>query len=104
MDAIVRFLNRLGVLFARKRFHSDLDEEMAFHREQQEQALQAEGMTSEEAKYAAKRQFGNMARLKEESLDTVGFRFESALQDFRYALRQLRKSHNFVDVSNSLDH
>ncbi len=96
MDAIVRFLNRLGILFARKRFHSDLDEEMAFHREQQEQALRAEGMTSEEAKYAAKRQFGNTSRLKEESLDTVGFRFETALQDFRYALRQLGKNPGFA--------
>ena len=96
MDAIVRFCRKLSMLFTRERFHSDLEEEMAFHREQQAQALQTEGMTPEEAKYAATRQFGNAARLKEESLDTVGFRFETAVQDSRYALRQLGKNPGFA--------
>ncbi|MGO9646462.1 MAG: permease prefix domain 1-containing protein [Terriglobales bacterium] len=62
MNAIVRFFKRLGILFTRARFHRELEEEMAFHREQQEKALQAEGMAPEAAKYAAKRQFGNAAR------------------------------------------
>ena len=96
MDAISRFFKRVWMLFTRQRFHSELEEEMAFHREQQEKALQAEGMTAEEAQYAAKRQFGNAARLKEESLDTVGFRFESIFQDFRYGLRQLRSNPGFA--------
>lgn len=96
MDAIVRFFKKLGILFTRGRFHGELEEEMAFHREQQEKALRAEGMAPEEARYAAKRQFGNAARLKEESLDTVGFRFETAVQDFRFALRQLQKNPGFA--------
>lgn len=96
MDAIVRFFKKLGILFTRERFHRELEEEMAFHREQHEKALQAEGMTQEEANYAAKRQFGNAARLKEESLETVGFRFETAVQDIRYAVRQLGKNPGFA--------
>ncbi len=91
MEAIIRFVEKLRTLFTRSRFHSELEEEMAFHREQQEKTLRAEGMAPEEAKYAAKRQFGNAARLKDESLDEVGFRFESAVQDLRYALRQTEK-------------
>src|SRR5437879_47248 len=96
MDALVRVLNKLGFLRTRQRFDSELDEEIAFHREQQERALQAEGMSPEEAHYAAMRQFGNATRVKEDSLETVGFRFETVAQDFRYAFRQLRRNPGFA--------
>jgi predicted permease len=99
MDAIIHFFKKLRILFTRRRFHSELEEEMAFHREQQEKILQAEGMTAEESKYAAKRQFGNAARLKEESLDAVGFRVEHLAQDVHYALRQLRRNPGFASTA-----
>jgi len=91
-----RFVNRLRVLFRRNRFRRELDEEMAFHRQQVETELVREGMTAEAARYAAMRQLGNPALLKEQSLGEVGFSFESAGQDFRFALRQLRKNPGFA--------
>jgi putative ABC transport system permease protein len=96
MDAIVRFFKKLWLLFSRKRFHHELEEEMAFHREQQEKALQADGVDPVEAHYAATRQFGNATRLMEDSLETVGFGSETVVQDFRYAFRQLRRNPGFA--------
>ena len=43
MGALIRFFKKLSLLFTRGRFHSELDEEMAFHREQQEQAYELHG-------------------------------------------------------------
>jgi macrolide transport system ATP-binding/permease protein len=59
-----RFFRKLGLLFGRQRFRSDLDEEMAFHRAEAEKAFVAEGMTPAAARYAAKRQFGNSSAVR----------------------------------------
>jgi predicted permease len=96
MDTVRLLLSKLRTLFRREEFHRELAEEMAFHHEQTEKQFQAEGLSPEAAHYAAKRQFGNSARLKEESLDKVAFSFETALQDFRYAVRQLRNKPGFA--------
>jgi predicted permease len=91
-------LNKVMLLFRRKRFDSELDEEMAFHRAQAEKGFAAAGMTPEEARYAAMRQFGNGARMKERSREVIGFRAETVAQDIRYALRQLLGSPAFTVV------
>lgn len=95
MDAMQRFFRKLTFLFQRKKFTSELEEEMAFHREQSQQQLETDGMSSAAARDTARRQFGNTALLKEKSVETVGFRFETLWQDFRYGLRQLEKSPGF---------
>ena len=69
---------------------------MAFHRAEVEREFATEGMTPEEARYAAMRQLGNAARLKEESQGVVAFRAETVAQDVRFALRQMRKNPGFA--------
>ena len=96
MNPIGRFGKKLSMLLARRRFGSELEEEMAFHREQAERELIAGGMTPEAARFAAMRQFGNATRLKERSHEVVGFKLETVVPDFRFAIRQLRNNPGFA--------
>jgi macrolide transport system ATP-binding/permease protein len=93
-----RLAKRIELLFRRKRFAADLDDEMSFHREQAAKDLIANGMTPQEARTAAGREFGNATLLKEQSHEAVGFSFESVVQDIRYALRQLAMNPGFTAV------
>ena len=95
MESLLRFGRKVRFLLSRERFNDDLAEEMAFHQDQTQRRLEADGMSPDAAKYAAARQFGNPVRLKERSHETVGFRFETTIQDGRYAIRQLRKNPGF---------
>ena len=82
MNYVARFFRKMWILVRREKFRDELAEEMAFHREHAEQEFQADGMPSEAARYAARRQFGNAAQILEQSQDVVSFGFETALQDF----------------------
>ena len=96
MNEIARFFRKLWLLIRRDRYRSEIDEEMAFHRAQAEKEFIADGMTPKASRIAAMRQFGNAARLKEQSHEVIGFRFESVAQDLHFALRQLRKNPGFA--------
>jgi len=96
MNAVGRWWRKVKVLLGRETFAGELDEEMAFHREQMAKKLEAEGMTPEAAQFAAMRQFGNAMRMRERSHEVVGFRAETVAQDMRFAVRQLRKNPGFA--------
>jgi len=90
------FLKKVLILFRRRRFRSDLDEEMAFHRDQTARELIATGMKTEDARFAAARRFGNATRVRERSQEAVGFSCESVVQDIRFSARQLRRNPGFA--------
>ncbi|MES2222394.1 MAG: permease prefix domain 1-containing protein, partial [Acidobacteriota bacterium] len=96
MNPFRRMFNKLAILFRRGGFDSGLAEEMAFHQEQAERDFQAAGMSVDEARHAARQQFGNATRLKEQSHEAVKFWFETVAQDFLFAVRQLRKNPGFT--------
>jgi predicted permease len=93
VDGLIR---RLGMLLGRERFRSELDEEMAFHRGQSQKEFEAAGMAPKQARLAARRQFGNPVKLREQSHEVVGFCWESVWQDVRYAVRQFARSSGFT--------
>jgi len=57
--------SRLKALFRRKRIERDMAAELQAHLEMQEAANRAAGMSSQEAHYAAHRQFGHLDGVKE---------------------------------------
>ncbi len=96
MIRVNRLINKLSFMFGRRQFHSELDEEMAFHRSQVEMELVADGMAPTHARSEAARRFGNATLLREQSHGVVAFRAETVLQDLRYAFRQLRQNPGFA--------
>ena len=96
MSAPGRWWRRVRSRAGAEKFRSELEEEMAFHREQLARELESGGMTPEEAHYAAMRRFGNTPRIEERSDEVGRFRMETVAQDARFAVRQLGKSPGFA--------
>ncbi|HYK34586.1 ABC transporter permease [Alloacidobacterium sp.] len=96
MHSLSRFLRRLRLFVRRENFNREMEEEMAFHKEETEKEFRADGMDACDARHAANCQFGNETRLRDESRETVAFWFESFLTDCRYAMRQFMKASGFT--------
>lgn len=96
MSALGNMLRKLAVLMGRVQFDKELDEEIAFHREQIEDELRDRGMSAEQAHYAAMRQFGNSTRMKERCREVTGFRLETVAQDVRFSMRQMGRNPGFA--------
>lgn len=94
------FRLRIRSLWKRRQLDADLREELAFHLKMREQAHRDSGMDAEEARYAARRQFGNETSLKERTREMWTFvSLEGLMKDIRFGARKLRKSPGFTLVA-----
>jgi predicted permease len=93
--------SRLLAFFRKRRAEGELDSEVRSHLEMLTEENVRRGMNPEEARHAARREFGGVERTKEEYREQRSLPFlETLVQDMRYGLRMLAKTpaHSFAIV------
>jgi putative ABC transport system permease protein len=87
-------------LFRKRRLDQELDEELRSHLEMLIEENILKGMSSEEARYAARRSLGGVEQMKEVYREQRGLPvIETLVQDLRYGLRMLLKNRGFTAVA-----
>jgi putative ABC transport system permease protein len=100
----MQWMNELGrrvsMLLRRDEFDRDLDEEMRLHIQLRAQEQAGRGISAEDARAAARRQFGNATLLREQSRDAWGWRWlDQLVQDVRYGVRNLLRTPGFTAIA-----
>src|SRR6202171_336326 len=93
-------MNWFKQLFSRRRLYHDLSEEIHEHLEEKIEELVASGMPRKEAAATARREFGNVTLMEEDSRAVWQWpSIESFLADVRFGGRTLRKSLAYTAIA-----
>jgi len=100
MTGLGEMFRRIGALFRRDRFHRELEEEIRHHLAMKAQAAVESGLSPDQARSAAEREFGNSLLVREQGRDAWGWLWIDRLgQDLRFSWRQLRRNPGFALVA-----
>jgi putative ABC transport system permease protein len=95
-----RLRDHVRKLWHWSRQESDLDEEIAFHLSEEEDERIAEGLAPDHARASARKDFGNVARIREDTRDTWAWTSaERLIQDVRFGLRTMRRQPSVAIVA-----
>src|SRR5262252_5922475 len=95
-ERLQTFFHRLAALRHRRRLEDDLDAELRSHLDMAVDHHVARGLSPDEARREALREFGGVEQAKEDHREQRGLPLiESTLQDVRFGLRILRRSPGF---------
>ncbi len=93
----MKFFHRLRALFQRDNLDAEMGEEMRHHVELQTELNRKAGMDPDEAGYAARREFGNMAVIQERAREQRGWIWlDQFFQDLRHGIRLLTRNSGFT--------
>ena len=92
--------SRLQSIVFRGRRESDLREELQLHLDRETERLEARGLSREDARLQALRQFGGVEQIKEASRDARGTAaFDALARDTRYGIRRLMRDWRFTSAA-----
>ncbi|HMC53844.1 MAG TPA: ABC transporter permease [Gemmatimonadaceae bacterium] len=99
MPLLRRALLRLRAVLGRRTLESEMQHEMREHLDRATDRFVARGMTPEDARLAARREFGNVTVIEEEARDARGARWIDALGgDLRFAFRYFARHRGTVAI------
>jgi len=97
MDELSRLRRRLAFHLRRSRFAREFDEEVRFHLDMKVRELEEAGMSPEEARFAARRHFGNVTSVAERSSAVWSFAIvDEIARDARFAARSMARAPVFA--------
>jgi len=97
---MISFFRKLRWLMQRCDKEAELQEELQFHLQEEADQRQEEGLTEEEARWAAHRELGNVALVEEDTRATWGWtRLEQLARDAGHGLRLVRLNPVFSTIA-----